>query len=399
MKILYLDCASGVSGDMLLGALIDLGLDPRWLRGELGKLPLEGYTVTTRRITRGGLAGCKVYVKGRGRHAHRGLRQIRQILSASPLSARVRRTAMAIFRRIIRVEARIHRIPEQRVRLHEIGAVDSIIDIVGTVIGLDRLLDLGISAAAGRLVCSPLNVGSGTVRTEHGLLPVPAPATAALLKGVPIYSAGPPGERVTPTGAAIVSSLASEFGPPPPMIIEKIGYGAGARDFEDQPNLLRALAGSSWRPSRRGSGRVAVIECTIDDMNPQGYGYLMERLFDSGAKEVFYTPVQMKKGRPGILVTVICSPGRLNEMARIVFEETTTIGIRHRTTDRIELERDTRQVRTRFGKVRVKVSRLDGRMTQVLPEYEDCRRLAARRKVPLKQVQAAAVMAFGEAGP
>jgi len=285
------------------------------------------------------------------------------------------------------------------VHLHEVGAVDAIVDIVGTVIGLDELVGLDPDDGGGRIVCSPLNVGSGTVRMEHGLLPVPAPATAALLKGVPIYSAGPASEMVTPTGAAIVTTLASSFGPPPAMVIDRIGYGAGSREYKGHPNVLRALLGGEWPQVAAAEGDVMVIECTIDDMNPQGYGYLMERLFDAGAREVFYAPVQMKKNRPGVLVTIIGGVARLNELARVVFEETTTIGLRWRPAGRIELARKVVEVRTRFGKVRVKVSSMNGRVTQAQPEYEDCRRLAVRRKVPLKEVAAAAQRAWGDAEP
>jgi uncharacterized protein (TIGR00299 family) protein len=264
------------------------------------------------------------------------------------------------------------------------------------VLGLSELLGLPGTPGAGRIVCSPLNVGHGTVRTEHGVLPVPAPATAALLKGVPIYAEGPAAELTTPTGAAIVAHFAHSWGPPPPMFIEKVGYGAGSRDFPGRANVLRAILGRPWGPAE-GAREVLAIECTIDDMNPQGYGYLMERLFDAGALEVFYTPVQMKKDRPGVLTTVIAPAGLLNELARILFEETTTIGLRYRAMQRIELERETKKVRTRYGVVRVKISTLDGRVTQVQAEYEDCRRLAARRKVPLKEVRAAAAAAWENA--
>jgi uncharacterized protein (TIGR00299 family) protein len=250
----------------------------------------------------------------------------------------------------------------------------------------------------GRLNCSPLNVGHGTVRAHHGVLPVPAPATAALLTGAPIYSAGPPGERVTPTGAALASTLAHAFGPPPPMVLDSVGAGAGRRDDADFPNLARALVGHDWpeRKSGSGHGEVMVLECTIDDMNPQGYGWLMERLFSLGAMEVFYTAVHMKKDRPGVLVTVLCPVGLLQTISGALFEETTTLGLRYRTSGRIELERRHETVRTRFGAVRMKLGTLEGREIQAQPEYEDCRRLAARHHVALRQVQAAAVAAWGK---
>ena len=397
MKILYLDCASGVSGDMLLGALVDCGLDPKLLRSRLAQLPLKGYTLSFRDAKRQGIGARKATVKINVRqHAHRGLKEIDAIVDKSKLPEHIRKTAMTIFRKIIQVEARIHRISEQRVHLHEVGAIDAIVDIVGTVIGIDALVGLAGTREVGRVVCSPLNVGHGTVRMAHGTLPVPAPATVALLKGIPVYSDGPAGERVTPTGAAIVSTLAASFGPSPAMTIEGVGYGAGSRDDKGFPNVLRVMVGESWKTQEASTGEITVIECTIDDMNPQGYGYVMERLFDAGAHEVFYTPVQMKKGRPGILVTAIGPTGQLQQFARILFEETTTIGLRHRTVDRIELSREIRPVKTPWGRVNIKVSSLNGRVMQVTPEYDDCRRLAARKKIPLKDVQAAAQAAFGE---
>jgi pyridinium-3,5-bisthiocarboxylic acid mononucleotide nickel chelatase len=392
VKILYLDCASGISGDMLLGALVDLGLDLKLLRSKLARLGLPGWSIASRQVEREHFGARKVDVKVRGRQQHRGLKEITRIITASGLEDPVKDASMRIFRRIIQVEAGIHRISQEKVHLHEVGAVDAIVDIVGAVVGLAELL--GSGPEAGRLVCSPLNVGHGTVEMEHGLLPVPAPATAALLKGIPTYAGGPPAEMVTPTGAAIVATLASAFGPPPPMVVDRIGYGAGTRQLHGHPNVLRAMLGDSYGEGAAAPAPVTVIECTIDDMNPQGYGYLMERLFEAGAREVFYTPVLMKKGRPGILVTVVAPAGLLNDLARILFEETTTIGLRHRAADRIELEREVIVVATRFGKVRVKVSSMGGRPLQAQPEYEDCRRIAARRKVPLKEVQAAAQTAF-----
>jgi len=394
VNILYLDCASGISGDMLLGALVDLGVDLRLLRSRLALLPIKGYTITSRRVTRAGFSARKVDVKVTGRHAHRGLKEIRRIVGGSRLEPAVKRTAMEIFGRIVRAEARIHGIAEDRVHLHEVGAVDAIVDVVGAVVGVTELLGPPGAGGSGRVACSALNVGHGTVAMEHGLLPVPAPATAALLKGVPIYSAGPRAELVTPTGAAIAATLAGSFGAPPPMVVERIGYGSGDGDYEGHPNVLRAILGSSWPGAGRGGREVMVVECTIDDMNPQGYGYLMERLFDTGAVEVFYTPVQMKKGRPGVLVTAICPAALMQQVTQVIFEETTTIGVRYRVMGRVELERSTVPVTTRFGRIRVKIASLEGRITQAQPEYEDCRKAAARRRVPLKEVRAAAVSAW-----
>ena len=388
MKVLYIDGASGVSGDMLLGALVELGLDPDLLRSRLKQLPLKGYSIRSRKVKRAGIAARKIDVRTTGRHAHRGLKEIRSILKGSDLEDAVKKKALEIFGRIIEVEARVHRIPKEKVHLHEVGAVDAIVDIVGAVIGIHHVL------GSGKLFCSPLNVGSGTVKMAHGLLPVPAPATAALLRKVPIYSAGPAGEMVTPTGAAIVTAFASSFGPPPAMSIDRIGYGAGDREYDHHPNVLRAMIGSTWPAADVSSAEVMVLECTIDDMNPQGYGYLMDRLFSAGAREVFYIPVQMKKTRPGILVTVISPTGLVSDLSRILFEETTTIGVRYRPASRLELVREIKTVATPFGRVRLKISSLEGRITQAQPEYEDCRRLAARRRVPLKEVQASALTAY-----
>ncbi len=397
-KILYLDCASGVSGDMLLGALVDAGVDVKRLRAALAGLPLKGYTLTARRCTRRHIGARKVTVAVKGRHEHRGLREIRDILRRSDLPGDVRRAAMTIFGRIVRVEARIHGIPESRVHLHEVGAVDSIVDVVGCVVGLSELIGLPGTPGAGRIVCSPLNVGHGTVRTDHGVLPVPAPATAALLEGIPVYAEGEPMERVTPTGAAIVSTLAAAFGPTPPMVIERVGYGAGTRECEDRPNVVRALIGTATTGAEASHPEVMVLESTIDDMNPQTYGWVMDRLFAEGALEVFWTPVQMKKNRPGVLVTVIGPVDRLETLTRVLFEETTTIGLRYRPMRRMELQRETTRVRTRYGPVRVKISTMEGRPIQVKPEYDDCRRIAARRRIPLREVQRAAVAACGEIG-
>jgi len=392
MKILYLDGASGASGDMILGVLVDLGLGIERLRSLLAPLKLRGVEVSSRQVRRGGFGARKVDVRVKGRPGHRGLKEIRSLIEGSALDASVKKASMEVFRRIIKEEARIHRIAEQKVHLHEVGAVDAIVDVVGAVAGLRELL------GDGRLVCSPLNVGHGTVEMDHGVLPVPAPATAALLRGVPTYSAGPPGERVTPTAAAILTTLADSFGPPPPLTIQSIGYGAGTREFEGQPNVLRGMLGTSWSGAAQAGTDLMVIECSVDDMNPQTCGYLMERLFETGALEVFYTPVQMKKNRPGVLLTVICAVEDLNRAARVIFEESTTIGLRYRPASRLELAREVVTVSTRYGKVRGKISSLEGTILQAQPEYDDCRRIARRRKISLKEVLAAAAAALPSPG-
>jgi uncharacterized protein (TIGR00299 family) protein len=391
MRGLYLDGFSGIAGDMLLGALVDLGVPPARLRAELRKVPVGGYTLGASRVRRGGLAGTKVEVEiaAGARAPRRGLREIRALLEKSRLSPAVRARAAAAFETLVGAEARVHRIPESEVHLHEVGAVDAIVDITGSMIGMEAL-------GWPRVVCSPLHLGRGMVTMEHGTFPVPSPAVAEILKGRPCYQTEVEGELVTPTGAALAVTLASDFGPLPFMKIERVGYGAGSREIAGHPNLLRALLGDLVS---EGAIRetVVVIETTIDDMNPQLYGHLMERLFAAGALEVFYTPIQMKKNRPGTLVTIICPEPRLERVGEVVFKETTTIGFRYLPMGRIELGRRIDTVDTPWGPVRMKVSVLNGGIVQATPEYEDCRALALGGGVPLKTVQQAAVHAHEHA--
>lgn len=392
MRLVYLDCAAGLSGDMLLGALLDAGLDRRFLQSQLASLPVKGFRLAFRRVRRASIGAFKVDVHVTGPQPHRGWSAIRSIVARARLAPPVKDAALAVFERLIRVEARLHRIPMEKVHLHELGAVDAIVDIVGGVAGLHEMAG---SLEKERIVCSPLNVGHGIVRAHHGALPIPAPATAELLRGAPVFAEGSPGERVTPTGAALVATLCGSFGPPPPMVIEKVGYGAGTREDPDRPNVTRLLAGSRW-PQERGAGShdLVLLECTIDDMNPQAYGYLRERLADIGVLEVFYTAVQMKKDRPGVMVTALAPDALLQPTARVLFEETTTLGVRYRPVSRLELRRIIETIVTRFGRVRMKVATLDGKVVHAQPEYEDCRRLASRRRIPLKRVQAAAAAAW-----
>ena len=391
MRGLYLDCFSGISGDMLLGALVDLGVDPAHLRSQLRKLPVKGYDLRVSRVTRGDLGGVKVDVAiGAAKQSGRGLRELRRTIEGSGLSRAVRSRALAAFEALVDAEAHVHRIPRERVHLHEVGAVDAIVDIVGAMIGLEAL-------GWPRVVCSPLHVGSGMVTMEHGTFPVPAPAVAALLSGKPCYATEVQGELVTPTGAALAVTLAEDFGPLPSMRLQKVGYGAGSKEYDHHPNLLRALLGDLLD---EGAVRetVLVLETTIDDMNPQLYGHLMDRLFVAGALEVFYTPIQMKKNRPGTMVTVICPQPRLEEVTAVIFRETTTIGFRYLPMGRIELGRRIETVTTPWGRVRLKVSVHNGEVVQATPEYEDCRAAALKARVPLKRVQQAAVHAFEHAG-
>lgn len=390
-RILYVDAASGASGDMLLGALVDLGLPLEALATELRKLPLDGYRLEARRVLRSGLAATKVDVlvdapgPGHHHHPHRGLREIRELLERSALEPAVRERAAALFARLAEAEARVHGASPEQVHFHEVGAVDSIVDVVGGVIGLRWL-------GAARTVCSPLNLGTGTVTMSHGTFPVPPPATALLVQGVPVYGAGE-GELLTPTGALLLTGHADDYGPLPQMRLERVGYGAGTKETPGRPNALRLLVGED------GSGsdeRLVVLEAQVDDMPAQLLGSLMERLLEVHAVDVFYTPVHMKKGRPGILITVLCRPGQREAVEELLFAESTTLGVRRHEVSRTALEREVVQVATAYGPVGVKLGRRAGRVTNAQPEFEDCRRAAAAAGVPVKEVWAAAVAAFRE---
>jgi pyridinium-3,5-bisthiocarboxylic acid mononucleotide nickel chelatase len=389
MTVLYFDCFSGAAGDMILGALIDAGVPLEAVRGALGSLAIEPDVVWTERVSRAGILATKFCVKGEdgGEHAHphRHLKGIYKLIDGSALSDAGKTRAKELFERLGRAEAEIHGTTMEKVHLHEVGALDSIIDIVGSVFALEWL-------AVDVIVSSPLNVGSGMVRAAHGLYPVPAPATMKLLAGAPIYAGRQEAELVTPTGALLVSSYAKEYGPVPPMRVRKIGYGAGTREFNDTPNVVRVLLGDGDRPMSAHS--VVVMECEIDDMNPQIFGVLMDRLLGDGALDVFYTPVQMKKNRPGTLLTIVAPPERRERLAATVFTETTTIGLRYREMMRECLEREIVTVPTPLGPVRFKVARRDGQVVNASPEFDDCVRIAVQRGVPLKDVQAAALKAY-----
>jgi len=384
-RVVFLDCVSGVSGDMFVAALLDLGLPLARLKGVLRGLPLRGYSVRTRRVERAGIAATRFVVEAAHEHAHRGRREIESILRRARIPEPVRERALQVVRRLVAAEARVHRIPEERVHLHEVGAVDSIVDIVAAVAGLHLL---GVQ----RLECSALPLGGGMVRSGHGMLPVPAPATVELLRGVPVRSGPVDAELVTPTGAALVATLAARFGPPPAMILDRVGTGAGSREFPGHPNVLRAWSGRIPAAAERAD--IVLLEATLDDLNPQVYGYLMDRLFEAGALDVYYTPVQMKKNRPGTLVTVLSRPREQAALEELLFEETSTLGVRSWSAGRRELERSTRTVSTPFGRIAVKVGGADGRVLHTAPEYEACARAARRHHVPLKQVQQAALAAL-----
>jgi uncharacterized protein (TIGR00299 family) protein len=418
-RILYFDCFNGASGDMVLGALIDAGLPLDELRRALGSLAIEGAAVSAARVLRAGVSATKFLVEENGpaaphvpgdrrdhphshghghahdhshapaavahHHPHRSLADINALIERSALSPAGQGRAKELFQRLGEAEASIHQIPVEKIHLHEVGALDSIIDIVGAVFAIEWF-------RADRIVSSPLNVGGGMVHSAHGHFPVPAPATVKLLAGAPVYSSGVQSELVTPTGALLVTSYATSFGAVPAMTIEHVGYGAGDRDLPDTPNVLRVLVGESG--DQPHTERISVLQCEIDDMSPQLFGLVMERLYAAGALEVHFSPVQMKKNRPGTLLTILARPEQREELSAIVFRETTTIGVRYHDVQRERLEREIVSVITPLGAVRVKVARLGGAIVNAAPEFEDCLRIASERGVPLKDVQAAASRAY-----
>jgi pyridinium-3,5-bisthiocarboxylic acid mononucleotide nickel chelatase len=417
-KTAYFDCFSGASGDMILGALLDAGLPDRAVRDALGSLAIEYGEVSSARVLRSGISATKFSVGVRDRqavapavhahppdhhryehythahvhgsgpsphHDHHSLTDIARYIERSALSREGKDRAVHLFRRLAEAEAAIHDMPVDSVHLHEVGAVDSIIDIVGAVYGMEWL-------GVDNVVASPLNVGSGTVTCAHGTFPVPAPATALLLRGVPVYGGRVAAELVTPTGALLITEYAKRFGPLPEMRIDVVAYGAGDRDFSDHPNVLRLLVGET--ASTPGLERIVVLECEIDDMNPQLFGPLMDALYAAGALEVFYAAVQMKKNRPGTLVTVIAPPDRREALAGKLFAETTTIGVRYQELLRERLEREIRILDTPVGPIRFKVATRDGRVLNAAPEFDDCAKAAAERGMSIKDVHAIAQKAW-----
>jgi pyridinium-3,5-bisthiocarboxylic acid mononucleotide nickel chelatase len=449
MKILYFDCFAGIAGDMILGALIDLGLDIRQLEKELAKLPLVGYRLDVQSVKKQAIRAIKLKVLLQGEagerpadaefeevdpgseapdpasHSHhptvdqeqghetpavgypaRSLGEILDLIDSSDLSSSTRSIARAIFTRLGEAEAVVHNQPLEEVHLHEVGAVDALVDIVGAAIGLELL---GVE----EVYASALHLGSGFVRTAHGLLPVPAPATAALLEGIPVYTTQAKGELVTPTGAAFIATVARGFGPMPEMRVKAVGYGAGSCEREF-PNVLRAFLGERvGRPTARSNRKpypeqhdtpvgpggyhispAVMIEANIDDMLPQLYEALVERLFEADALDVVMAPVQMKKNRPGIQLQVLASPDSIDRLLAILFRESTTIGARTYEVQKRMLQRQTVTIQTPFGEVRVKVARFGDQVVNAAPEYEDCRSRAAELGLPIKEVYNAALSAI-----
>jgi pyridinium-3,5-bisthiocarboxylic acid mononucleotide nickel chelatase len=440
MRIAYLECFSGMSGDMFLGALVDAGVPASLLETTVAALDV-GARLEVSRVVRGGISATKVDVyvdgekdlpreefwEGQGllshrhsgdghereheHHAHshshpgetragvpaphehshgRGLSEICKIVSAASISESAKRTALAIFDALARAEAKIHGTSVESVHFHEVGAVDAMVDIVCAAVGAEAL-------QVDEIVCSPLNVGGGTVKCAHGTIPVPAPATLELLADAPVYSSGLQVELVTPTGAAIVKTLASRFAAFPGMKIEKSGYGAGTRDFPGHPNVVRITIGeaaSNNLAAKTASETITVLEANLDDLSPQVFGYVMDRLFEEGALDAFCMPVQMKKNRPGALLTVLCKPEDASKLTQLIFTETTTLGVRRRDEVRQTLARRWENVGTPWGEVRIKIASMNGTITNFAPEYEDCRRIAAEHHVPLKTVMQEAARAY-----
>jgi len=454
MRIAYLECFSGMSGDMFLGALVDAGVPAQVLEETVTALGV-GARLETSKALRGGISATKVDVWVAGekdlpreefwakegvvrtrpereskgpspaqpearhnrhhdRHEHhdhehssgagvsragvpaphehqpaRGLTEIREIIRKAAISSAAKDTAIAIFEALGSAEAKIHQVPIEQIHFHEVGAVDAIVDIVCAAVGAEAL-------GVDEIVCSPLNVGGGTVECAHGTFPVPAPATVELLKGAPVYSSGVQAELVTPTGAAIVKTLARRFAAFPDMKIERSGFGAGSRQFPGFPNVVRLTVGeaTSVPVAQTAQEMVTVLEANLDDLNPQVFGYVMDRLLEEGALDAFGMPAQMKKSRPGTLLTVLCKPEDASRLTQLIFAETTTLGVRRREETRKSLARRWENVRTPWGEVRIKIASMNGTVTNYAPEYEDCRRIAAEHHVPLKTVMQEAARAY-----
>ncbi len=393
MRMVHFDCFSGASGDMILGACVDAGVSLDALRQDLAELGLGGYSIDARRIDKQGFAATQfeVRIDPSTDKPHRHLRDIREITDRSRLPEHVRARALAIFTRLAEAEAAAHGTTVEKVHFHEVGAVDSIVDIVGACIALDRL---GVE----QVHCSAIPTGSGTVRCEHGVIPVPAPATTILLKGVPLAACEEPGELTTPTGAAILTTLADEFGPIPPMVIDRIGVGAGWRDGKNRPNIIRILIGEATGASGGDAefDEIVVLEANLDDTSGEVIGHVYDRLFEAGALDVYATPIYMKKNRPAARLTVLARPGLRERMEDILFAETPTFGVRGYVARRRKLARALETVRTEVGPIRIKVGRRRGEVVTASPEFEDCREAAKRTGKPLREVMDLAGRAWRE---
>ncbi|MFC2033144.1 nickel pincer cofactor biosynthesis protein LarC [Chloroflexota bacterium] len=377
MKIAYFDCFSGVSGDMILGGLIDAGLDIQELESELGKLKISGYKIKAEKTARKGISGTKFSVDIIEQNVERRLKDILEIAERSDLDDDTKDLSKKIFKELALVEAKIHGKSIEEIHFHEVGGLDSIIDVFGSLIGIKKL---GIEAT----YLSKLHVGTGFLECQHGILPVPAPATLELLKGIPIFSKGIEAELATPTGVCILKTLSKSFGTMPEMRVEKIGYGAGSRELEI-PNLLRVYVGEA-NEGEYEKDEVILIETNIDDMNPQLLAYASEILLKKGVLDVFVTPIFMKKNRPGTLLSVLTTQDKLDEILTTVFAETTTLGVRIHHLERKKLSRQIVSMKTRFGEIKVKIGKVGNQITNIAPEYESCKEIAAKHGIPLKDV-------------
>lgn len=384
MRTLYFDCFSGASGNMILGALLELGVDADALRAELAKLNLSGIELVIEKVDRSGINSTHVEVKYPHEHVHRHLKDIVKIISESSLNDTIKERAVAIFTRLAEAEAKVHGISVERVHFHEVGALDAIVDIGGACIGFEML---GVE----RFVSSALNLGSGTIEIAHGKFPVPPPAVAELVRGIPVYASEDSGELITPTGAAIISTLCSSCGVLPEIQFECIGYGAGTRDRKGSPNVIRLMLGEAIGKTLspgRSAEKLVVLESNIDDASPQTLGFAMEKAFEANALDCWFTPIQMKKDRPATLLSVLCEPSDVERIQKILFRETTTLGIRKREVERVSLERTSETLSTEFGEVRVKVSQLDGKVLTRKAEFDDLKRIANETGEPLRSIAA-----------
>ena len=376
MKVAYFDCFAGISGDMTLGALVDAGLSFSVLKSELDKLSVREFTLSQRRVEKHGIAGTKIDVNAREGHVHRHLKDVLEIINNSEISASAKEKAARVFQKLAEAEAKIHGTTIEAVHFHEVGAVDAIVDVVGAIVGLELLEIEAIYASKFRF-------GSGHTRGAHGAMPVPVPAVVEMTKGFPSERTDIPYELVTPTGAALLTALASNIGETIQLRTESTGYGAGTRDVEQVPNLLRVEIGERVADPR--TDLPVLLETNIDDMTPEIYGYLIDRLLEAGARDAFLTPVIMKKGRPGIQLTVLADPNKETELTELIFSETTTLGIRRLPVQRHILERRTDTIQTPYGPIRVKIADIGGKQ-RITPEYDDCARIAREKQVPILDV-------------
>lgn len=388
MKTLYFDCFAGASGDMILGATVAAGVDPNYLREQLSLLRVDGFSIDFETVNRSGLSATYARVETAHEHKHRHLADITKIIESSGLADNVKQLSVRIFSRLAEAEAHVHNEPVDHVHFHEVGALDAIVDVVGAAVCFDYL-------KIDRFVCSPLHVGSGMVQMAHGRFPIPPPAVAELLKGVPFYATDIKGELLTPTGAAIITTVCSNYGPIPQMTTESMGYGAGTREYPDFPNVLRVLLGKTDAATATDE-RLWMLETNLDDASPQIIGHVMERVLDLGALDCFFTPVQMKKNRPGVLLSALCGPDEKEAIMKLLFMETTTLGVRSYEVLRRALQRSVVQVETQYGEIDVKVAHLDGRVVNEMPEFEQCREAALKANVPLKVVEDAARLALAK---